>query len=238
MIRGCQLPELKKTGVVGVFSGACAKGIPVVRLAAVLSLVLLTGCSGLVAKSPVDDVSTTEVEEQEAPAEELICPEPDPCICPVCPKPKVKPVKAPRVAEKKVIGEVEEVVLRPDNLTFPARIDTGATTTSLHATDVQRFERDGERWVRYTIYDPKTGEAIPKEGKQVRRIRIKNAEQGFDRRRVVMMTLSIGDITRQIEVSLIDRSQLDYPLLIGRNFLIDLLLVDVSQRYIANSKPL
>ena len=34
-------------------------------------------------------------------------------------------------------------------LEYPARIDSGATTTSMHAESIKSFERDGQRWVRF-----------------------------------------------------------------------------------------
>ena len=33
-----------------------------------------------------------------------------------------------------------------------AKIDTGARTSSLHAEDVEEFDRDGEPWVRFTVH--------------------------------------------------------------------------------------
>lgn len=204
--------------------------LPTTRTALWLLLtVLLSGCAGMSAKSPIDEVSEPPVEEK--PESKLSCPEPVPCICPVCPPPAKEVRKPESINDKKVIGELEVVTLHPDNFNYAARIDTGATTTSIHATNIQRFERDGERWVRYTLYNPKTGEPVVRESEQIRRIRIINAEEGFDSRRVVMMVLSIGNIKRQVEVSLVDRSDLTYPILIGRNFLVDTFVVDVSQRH-------
>ena len=47
------------------------------------------------------------------------------------------------------------------------------------------------------------------------------------------MTLTLGSMTEQIDVSLSERASMTYPVLIGRNFLRNLAIVDVSQRLIA-----
>ena len=52
-------------------------------------------------------------------------------------------------------------------------------------------------------------------------------------RPVVMMTITIGDITQSVPVSLINRGNFDAPLLIGRSFMQDLAVIDVNQQYIA-----
>lgn len=161
---------------------------------------------------PVDPLPTLECPKIELPA------------CPVCP--------AARIGTKIVLGEIEQVTVKPLGFKYLARIDTGATSTSIHATNVTRFERDGERWVRFQIDNPRSDEAIMLERPLSRKIRVKQSEED-DRRLVVILTLTIGKITRHVEVSLTDRSQMEFPVLIGRNFLMDAAIVDVSQREIA-----
>jgi hypothetical protein len=145
--------------------------------------------------------------------------------CPVCP--------AAKLDGKLVIGQTERVKVSPGDITYTARIDSGAAGTSIHAVDIVRFERDGERWVRFTIDNPK-GEPITLEREIERRVRIRQVElENFERRLVVLMTLTLGSITQQTEVSLTDRSGMEFPLLVGRNFLHNNAVVDVSQEFIA-----
>ncbi len=164
-----------------------------------------------------------------APPAPLECPEIEPPVCPVCP--------AARIGTKIVLGEIEQVVVKsaglPRGVKYMARIDTGATSTSLHATNITRFERDGDKWVRFDIDSPRDEDIITLERPLVRRIRVKREEQD-DRRLVVVLTLELGKIRRHVEVSLTDRSGMEFPVLIGRNFLRDAAIVDVSQREIIN----
>ena len=57
-----------------------------------------------------------------------------------------------------IIGEVEPIYFLPMKTPFLARIDTGATTSSLDAKDIVYFERDGERWVSFKLVNRKTKE--------------------------------------------------------------------------------
>src|SRR5690554_6574672 len=53
--------------------------------------------------------------------------------------------------EPERLGFVEWVVMKDTGLRMKARLDTGAKTSSLHATDVEEFEKDGEDWVRFRL---------------------------------------------------------------------------------------
>lgn len=50
-----------------------------------------------------------------------------------------------------IIGEVEPIYFLPMKSPFAARIDTGATTSSLDCQDVEYFERDGENGLRLNL---------------------------------------------------------------------------------------
>lgn len=133
---------------------------------------------------------------------------------------------------KSVFGEVEWVELSPPGKYFEARVDTGATSSSVHATDVVEFERDGKKWVRFNISHSGDEELILE--RRIKRfvlIRQSNLEETI-RRPVVELLITIGSIKTEAEFTLADRGQLEYPILLGREFLKDLVVVDVSQQYI------
>jgi hypothetical protein len=178
-------------------------------------------------------VEETPVVEEPAPV--LTCPEPEPApACPPPPKPKPCPVcPAAKLDGKMVVGDVEKVKLDPPGITYKARIDTGAEGTSIHAVNIVRFERDGQKWVRFDIENP-GGKAITLEREVVRRVKVRQVDASdFGHRLVVIMTVTIGSFSEQVEVALNDRSEMEYPALIGRNLLRNNIIVDVSQEFIA-----
>lgn len=134
---------------------------------------------------------------------------------------------------KLLIGKIEKVRLTPPDRIFHARIDTGATTSSLDAKNIETFERDGSSWVKFKIKDPNKEIFYDVEKPLVRKVKILQASTDeASRRPVIELQFQIGDIKRIEEFTLEDRSHLEYQLLIGRNVLRDLMVVDVAQEFI------
>lgn len=132
--------------------------------------------------------------------------------------------------EKTVIGSEELVFL--DNLKqqYKARIDTGATTSSLNATNIVEFERDGKKWVRFNFSKLNNSHII--EAKVARTILIRQANNSEPTRRpIIELPVQLGDIKTLTEFTLADRSHMTFPVLLGRTFLKDIVVVDVARTY-------
>ncbi len=121
--------------------------------------------------------------------------------------------------EKITIGLVEDVILLPWGVNLPARIDTGAATSSLDAREL-------------TIQDNMADFKLPDKygGVQMRLPiidwRFVRSAEGRERRPIVEMDLCIGPKKLRIRVNLNDRSMVKYPLIIGRNALKEYFVVD------------
>ncbi len=108
----------------------------------------------------------------------------------------------------------------------PAKIDTGARTSSLHATVLEEFERDGEKFLRFAVdfeqqHVRQVCEAVHVD---IRGITSSNGET--QRRYVIKTPLKIGDVEFRAEISLADRSDMRFPMLIGRSSLRRRFVVD------------
>ncbi|WP_443695996.1 retropepsin-like aspartic peptidase RloA3 [Pseudomonas sp.] len=139
----------------------------------------------------------------------------------------------------KVFGWVEEGVLVPENISVKIKLDTGALTSSLDAKDLESFEKDGEKWVRFNVEvkDTETGKQVstPFERKVERRIKVRGAG-GAERRPVVLMSLCIGEHVYTEQFSLKNRGKMNYPVLIGRRTLENLGVVDASRTFTMEPK--
>jgi len=145
------------------------------------------------------------------------------------PKPSVDPLSGLRV-----VGEVEPVTLVPFGVTMPARIDTGATTSSIDATEIEPFERDGEKWVRFVVADRRSGENLSMQCRLLRRVNIISHAGESLRRPVVMLKTMMGGVAFEHEFSLTNRSDFSYQVLIGRNYLQGEFVVDVNRKNVTS----
>lgn len=158
-----------------------------------------------------------------------VCPPPDPAR--ICPPPEDRG-RADYLKGKLVVGEVEKLYLADAGQVYTARIDSGAETSSIDARNITRFERDGNQWVRFDVPVPGTDRFITLEKEIVRRVRILQASADDPERRVVVeLQFAIGNHKQVAEFTLTDRSELTYEVLIGRNILRDVMLVDVGREF-------
>ncbi len=130
-----------------------------------------------------------------------------------------------------IVGQVEKVTLTQKKFVYKARIDTGATTCSASATDIVEFIRDGKKWVRFNMINPKTNEKVQFEKRISRIVPIKRHGAKDQMRKAVKLPIELGEIHDVIEFTLTDRSKFEYPILIGRNFLAGNAIVDCNQKY-------
>ncbi|ARC94633.1 ATP-dependent Zn protease [Vibrio coralliilyticus] len=207
----------------------------------VLIPVMLSG--GLMACSTTDQqpaepeqkpqIEEPKVEQPEKEVEKETKPEPKPEVKPEeKPKPKPKPQPTKTSDGKLILGEQEWVYVPGLEENFKARIDTGATTSSISATDVVEFERDGKDWVKFKIeHDGVKSKEIALPVERWVKIRQSSAEKS-ERRAVVESWIQIGDLKEKTEFTLADRTHLKFPLLLGRSFFKDVAVVDVSKKFV------
>ena len=131
----------------------------------------------------------------------------------------------PLMAQERItIGLVEEIILLPWGVKIPARIDTGAAVSSL---DVRGLTVKGK--IAEFKLPPKYGNlliSVPIVGWQ----KIRSAETR-ERRPTIEIHLCVGPKQLRARVNLNDRSQVQYPFLIGRNILKENFVVDCMKEY-------
>jgi hypothetical protein len=131
-------------------------------------------------------------------------------------------VKGVQASEKIHIGVVEDVMLLPWGIVLPARIDTGAASSSIDARDI-RIEGNT---VTFRL-SPQYGGvelSLPIIGRKT----IRSAEKR-ETRVVVEIELCIASKRLRARVNLNDRSGVQYPMLLGRNVLMKNFIIDCSQ---------
>jgi len=139
--------------------------------------------------------------------------------------------------DKSIVGELEHIQIEEIDIDFIARIDTGAAMTSMHAKNINvvgiEKEHDdirkhlGEK-VSFTAINEK-GEEASYEADIVKIVKIRNSI-GVERRFIVNLTLNWNGEKKMVNVNLRDREELDYKLLIGRNWLIGDYIVDIDKK--------
>ena len=115
--------------------------------------------------------------------------------------------------------------------TLRAKVDTGARTSALHVENIEELPRN---FVRFDVVlnRQKRHRRIHVKAKIARRGRVRSSTGHRTERIFVETTLTIGPITKRIEVSLVDREKMIHRMLLGREALKGPIVVDVDRRMV------
>jgi hypothetical protein len=139
--------------------------------------------------------------------------------------------------QKTIIGGLEICDLPDLNIAdLEVRVDTGAKTSSLHVDNICCIKVKGKPWVEFDIHpDIHNVKRIVKARSPLVDIRLVKSSSGeSDQRYVIRTPIRLGNKTWPIEITLANRSNMSYLMLLGREAMGDRFLVDPSQRFLAN----
>ena len=114
-----------------------------------------------------------------------------------------------------------------------AKIDTGARSSSLHAFDIATFQRDGKTFIRFQVHPIQRSREgtieVEAEVLEYRRVRSSSGQAVL--RPVIVTTLEVLGQSWPIELTLANRDQMGFRLLLGREAFRRRLLVDAGRSY-------
>jgi hypothetical protein len=134
--------------------------------------------------------------------------------------------------EPLVIGVTEYVDIPEWRiLRLRAKIDTGARSSALHVEHIREL-RSGRVRFDVRLSRNQSERRVTVEANVARRGRVRTSNGEVETRVFVLITLRIGPVEREVELSLVDRGRMIFRMLIGRRALAHAFLVDPSRRYV------
>lgn len=139
-----------------------------------------------------------------------------------------------KTGETILVGWREQVTLPDLGLRLRCKVDTGAKTSALHATDQELFEKDGERWVRFVVHPLRRREDVEVscEAPVADERKVKNSGGFEELRRVIRTRLRLGDVEWEVDLTLTDRRTMSYRMLLGRRAMSGHVRVDPGLSYV------
>lgn len=130
-----------------------------------------------------------------------------------------------------VAGWIETVTFPEYGIVLDAKLDTGADSSSLGVTGLDRFKRNGKIWYRFTLTG-NGGKSVTIEQQTKRLARIGRAEVGQVVRPIVRLKVCVAGHVAETDFSLTDRTGRSTDVLIGRRFLATRILVDSGRTHL------
>ena len=119
-----------------------------------------------------------------------------------------------------------------------AKLDTGARTSALHAVRLETFHQGQKEWTRFVVHPKqrKTTSSVTVEAEVLEWRSITSSNGQKQRRPVIAASIKFFGDTWPIELTLTNRTDLGFRMLLGREALRNRLVVDSSRSFIGG-KP-
>ena len=121
-----------------------------------------------------------------------------------------------------------------------AKLDTGARSSALHSKSIERFSRRGAEYVR-VLLDPGQRLRLSEtffEAPIVDERIVTDSGGHRERRIVIVSTLMLGNIGWPVEITLTNREDMRFRLLLGRTALAGRYTVDPARSYVLGKRKL
>jgi ribosomal protein S6--L-glutamate ligase len=136
--------------------------------------------------------------------------------------------------DKIIIGSEEWCVLPELGLpAVKARVDSGAKTSSLHAFNIQVFDKKGVPWVRFDVHPIQANRKIVKrcEARLIERREVRSSSGHLEQRPVIATRVQLGAQSWDIEITLTNRDPMGYRMLLGREAMVGRFIVDPERGF-------
>ncbi len=140
----------------------------------------------------------------------------------------------PQHQDKLILGRKEKIEFPElERTNIVARIDSGARSSSAHCDKIWVEQMGGQKVL--CCYFLKRSRAVVRFEKYIRR-RVRSSNGTLQTRYVVKLKIRLHNVERVTDVTLTDRSTMNYSVLLGRRFLMGKFLIDVSKSYLQSKK--
>lgn len=137
------------------------------------------------------------------------------------------------------IGRQDKVDIPELNLLdIDAKVDTGAYTSSINCSRVKVKTVDGVKTLTFYISGSRIHERKARKFSTTRfeQRKIRSSNGITESRYIIDTAIILFGKKKKLELSLADRSKMKFPILLGRKFLTDKYVVDVSRKNLSHKQ--